>query len=275
VETFLFAHQRGRYLANCLRSADAVGWPGPITIIDDGSTDRASRAVLAQAERDGHRVIRQAGGANGAWGGLQRNMGLALELAESRVALFLQDDLQFVRSVTADEIDRMAELVNNPALSPFLNPSFHMESWSESMKQGAFAWDDEHRVHVRTEAHRFQGFSDVAVMSPVRLRAAGWDPQYVEKEASPRAVQMFGPMMSMPVPFIAFLPYPYAPRHHLFRRLRERERRRTPAVLHMMRPAEVELLRDASTSALPFATAYLRLVDERRERLLGTTYWSH
>jgi hypothetical protein len=275
METFVFAHQRGRYLENCLRSADAVGWPGPLTIIDDGSTDRASRRVLRAAEREGHRVIRQDGGTRGAWGGLQRNMGLALDLAEGPATLFIQDDLQFVRSVSEDELARITTLVNDPAASPFLAPFFHMESWTESMKPGAFRWDERAQVHVRTPENRFEGFSDVAILSPSRLRAAGWDPRFVEKEASPRAVELFGPMRSLHDPFIVFVPYPHAPRHRLRRRLKERKRRRTPAAVRLMTPAEVERMRASTTERLPFATEHLQLVSRRRERLLGTTFWSH
>lgn len=275
METFVFAHQRGRYLENCLRSAAAVEWPGPITVIDDGSTDRASRRVLADAERAGHRVIRQPGGVKGIWGGLQHNMGYALSIAEGPATLFIQDDLQFVRPVGADEIARMTAHVNDPALSAFLGPFFHMESWTESVKDGSYRWDAEHGLHVRTGANRFQGFSDVAVLSAQRLRDAGWDARNVEKTASPVAVERFGPMTSLHDPFIAFVPYPYAPRRPLRKRLKERQRRRTPAELRIMTPVEVERLRSVPTDRLPFATEHLRLVSARREQLLGTTFWSH
>ncbi len=275
METFVFAHQRGRYLANCLRSAEAVGWPGPITVVDDGSTDRHSRRALAEAERSGHRVIRQPGGVKGIWGGLQHNMGYALGIAQGPATLFIQDDLQFVRPVDADELARMTELVNDPMLSPFLGPFFHMESWTESVKDGSYRWDAEHGLHVRTELHRFQGFSDVAVLSPQRLRDAGWDSRNVEKTASPVAVERFGPMTSLHDPFIAFVPYPYAPRRSLRKRLKERQRRRTPAELRIMTPSEVERMRDAPIDRLPFATEHLQIVSRRRGKLLGTSFWSH
>lgn len=196
-------------------------------------------------------------------------------MAEGPATLFLQDDLQFVRPVGDDELERFVMLVNDPGASPFLGPFFHMESWSESMKEGAFRWDPVYRLHVRTEVNRFQGFSDVAILSPQRLRDAGWDPQYVEKEASPRAVAQFGPMRSLSDPFIVFVPFPYAPRRSLRRRLKDRERRRTPSAVRIMTPAEVERLRAAPSERLPFATQHLRLVSPRRERMLGTTYWSH
>ena len=275
METFIFAHQRGRYLENCLRSAADVDWPGPITIIDDGSTDRTSRRVLREAEDGGLRVIRQPGSVAGAWGGLQHNMGVALRLAEGPATLFLQDDLQFVRRVEPEELDRITQLVNDPALSPFLAPFFHMESWSESTREGTYCWDPVHEVHLRTEQNRFQGFSDVSIFSPGRLRDAGWDSSNVEKHASPVAVEKFGSMLSLQDPFIAFVPFPYTPRHGLRRRIRERRRRPTPARLQLMTSAEVERMRAAPTDQLPFATQHLRLVSPRRERLLGTTFWSH
>lgn len=274
METFVFAHQRGHYLRNCLDSAQAVGWPGPITIIDDGSTDRASRRVLSAAERSGHRVIVQSGRVKGAWGGLQRNMAMAIEMAEGPATLFLQDDMQFVRPVGEDELARIVVLVNDREASPFLAPFFHMEGWSESMREGAFRWDPVHRVHVRTELNRFPGFSEVAIFSPQRLREAGWETLRSEKEAAPLAAERFGPMRSLPDPFVVFVPYPYTPRRPLRRRLNERERRRTPSKLHIMTPAEVERLRAEPPEQLPFATQHLRFVSPRRERLLGTTHWA-
>lgn len=270
----MFAHQRGHYLENCLRSAEAVGWTGPITIVDDGSTDRASRRVLADAERVGHRVIVQPGGVQGAWGGLQRNIGMALEIAEGPATLLLQDDMQFVRPVGAQEFSRFVQLVNDPQSSPFLGPFFHMESWTESVRAGAYRWDPQDEVHVRTELNRFQGFSDVAIVSPQRLRDAGWDARFVEKEASPRAVERFGPMRSLHDPFIAFVPDPYAPRRPLRRRLKAWKRRRTPAEIALMTEQDVARMRAAKTDRVPFATEHLRLVSPRRERLLGTEFWS-
>jgi len=40
-------------------------------------------------------------------------------------------------------------------------------------------------------------------------------------------------------------------------------------------PSEVERMRAAPTDRLPFATEHLQLVSPRREKLLGTSFWSH
>ena len=59
METFVFSYQRGPYLDNFLRSVRDCEWPGPVTVVDDRSTDPSTLEVLDRAERSGIAVVRR------------------------------------------------------------------------------------------------------------------------------------------------------------------------------------------------------------------------
>jgi glycosyltransferase involved in cell wall biosynthesis len=275
VETFVFSHQRGSYLANFLRSVRDCDWPGSVTIVDDGSTEQRTVAVLAAAERDGHTVIRRPRTAGGAWGGLQASMAQALDLAEGPLTLFAQDDLQLVRALRPGEEEQLVALVSDPARSPFVFPAFHMESWKASRNLRNFAFDPELGMPIRTLFHPLPGVSEVSLLSPERVREAGWDPSFEERGGSVLAYRLFGPMTSYAYPFLAFLPYPSVPRRGLRYAVRHPKRLPTPTILATMDAVEVEQLFARDPSTIPFATQYLRPVSRVRARLIGATYWEH
>lgn len=110
-DIFVFSFNRGRFLDFCIASIEACAPGRRVTIIDDGSTDPDTRAVL-QGLQARHEVI-EAGGLEERefkTGGLSGNMNLALDLARgrgTRQVLFIQDDMQFVRRLT----DFDAELI--------------------------------------------------------------------------------------------------------------------------------------------------------------------
>jgi glycosyltransferase involved in cell wall biosynthesis len=274
IETFVFAHGRGRYLENCLRSLNAVRWEGAVTVFDDGSTDRASLRVLREAEQSGVHVERRATKGQGTWGGLQANMGRALEVAQGPLVLFIQDDTQVVRRPTAEEVSTFGSFVRDERNSPFLFPSFQMESWGAQRNPDRYRYDAEKGMWYRTEQHRFAGFSDVSLFDVDRLRSAGWDPGFVEKEAAARAMELFGPMAIIPYPFVAFLPYPHTPRRGLRYRIKQPKRFRAPASIKVMSTNEAAAFMRRDPTELAFASRDLQLESALRQRIVGR-YWSH
>ena len=274
IETFVFSYGRGRYLANCLRSLAAVDWAGQVTVLDDGSRDRASIRVLADAERSGIRVIRRTQQGRGFWGGLQENMAAALEMAEGPISLFIQDDTQVVRRPTDTEIETFVAFLSDETNSPFLFPSFQMHSWRAHLRPELYRYEPGSRMWYRTDEHRFAGFSDVSLLNPGRLREASWDPMHVEKAAAARAMEQFGPMALTPWPFVAFLPYPHTPRRGFRYRLKQPKRFRAPARIRVMDGAESQAFLQRDPETLAFASEYLRLESRIRQRIVGP-YWSH
>jgi hypothetical protein len=274
IETFVFSYGRGRYLENCLRSLDEVGWRGRVTVMDDASRDRASLRVLKRAEQSGTTVVRRDEQGTGIWGGLQANMARALDSAEGPVTLFIQDDTQVVRRPSVAEVRSFASFLEDEQNSPFLFPSFQMESWGARRRPELYRFDQDRSMWYRTADHRFAGFSDVTLFHPGRLRDSGWDPGFVEKQAAARAVQMFGPMALTPYPFVAFLPYPHTPRRGFRYRLKQPKRFRAPAGIRVMSPAESERFMQRDPSHLAFASDYLQLESPLRARIIGTD-WIH
>lgn len=274
IETFIFAHGRGRYLENCLRSLEAVEWAGQITVLDDGSRDRASRRVLAEAEASGITVMRRSEQGQGIWGGLQTNMATALRVAQGPITLFIQDDTQVVRRPSDEEVAELTAFLTDEANSPFLFPSFQMQSWRAQDRPELYRFDAASTMWFRTDEHRFAGFSDVSLLHPARLRAAAWDPMHVEKAAAARAMERFGPMALTPWPFVAFLPYPHTPRRGFRYRLKQPRRFRAPAKIRVMDQVESQAFRRRDPQSLAFASDHLHLESALRKRIVGP-FWAH
>ena len=274
METFVFSYQRGPHLDNFLRSARDCGWPGPVTVVDDGSTDPSTLEVLDRAERSGIAVVRrQHSQGGGAWGGLQASMDHALSLAQGPVTLFAQDDMQFVRPLRDGELERIAEVVNDPDRSPFLFPAFHVRTWKASRSARNFEPDDAIVMPRRTLFHPGVGFSDVSVLAPDRLREKGWDFRFEERGSSVLAYRLFGPMTSYPYPFLSFVPFPSVPRRGWRFALRNPRRLGPPARLRTMDADEVDRLFARDPMLLPFTSDHLAIEPRARRLVVGRAKW--
>jgi len=105
---FLFSFNRGRFLKNCLQSIELAAPNSPVTIIDDDSDDPETLRILESAACQ-HDVIQPHDRrlSESKTGGLYNNLNLAINLMRDRKnvrALFLQDDMQFVRRLTQKDI---------------------------------------------------------------------------------------------------------------------------------------------------------------------------
>ncbi len=92
----IFSYNRGRYLANLLRSVARFYPETDFRIWDDNSTDPETVALLQTC---GDKVIYQQAATDAKHGGLYRNMDKALQYAAAEgysYAYFVQDDMQFV-----------------------------------------------------------------------------------------------------------------------------------------------------------------------------------
>jgi glycosyltransferase involved in cell wall biosynthesis len=277
IETFVFSYNRGRFLANLLRSARDCGWVAPITIVDDRSDDRTTQRVLANAERhDNVRVVVPPRERTDKYGGFWANMRLAYEeLATARHVMFLQDDLQFVRPVGERDIERSIELLEDPRLSPFLFPAFW---WGARGRQHEYRdhypYDSHHDIYRRSDSSVQPGFADVAIFDRHRLDAVGWQAGRSETHSNADAFSRFGAMTLHPDPFIAFVPFAPRFRHGNASRLRVDPRRLPlPARLRVMSTAENGAFLARGRDALPVAADHLRPAGPIRRRLLRDAYW--
>lgn len=273
MDIFVFSYERGAYLRNFLRSVRQVGWRGDVTILDDGSSSRTTLDVLKAAEKDGHRVVRRSHSAESARGGLRANMQWALSRAEGPAALFAQDDMQFVRAVDPDEEQGLGKVVSDARNSPLIFPAFHLRGWKASQRAKNYSYDARLGMPVRTLFHPLPGFSDVSVFSPERLRASNFDFTFEESGTSILGYRKFGPMISYPYPFIAFVPSPVVPRLGRRYQLQHPLRYATPTELAYMCVDEVERLFKRDPTPPPFADDWLKAHSRLRDKLVRRTGW--
>ena len=273
VEIFVFSYERGAYLENFLRSVREVGWRGDVTVVDDGSSGFSTLRVLKDAEEAGVTVVRRPHSAASSRGGLRANMQWALDAARGAAVLFAQDDMQLVRRVEPEEEALLTSVVSDGRNAPLLFPAFHLRGWKASKRAKNYRFDERLGMPTRTLFHPLPGFSDVAVFQPERLRAAGFEYTFEESGSSVLSYRLFGPMISYPYPFLAFLPSPPVPRLGRRHRILHPQRRATPAVLRSLSDSAVRRLFERDPSDIPFVDDWLEIRSQWRQLALRRTGW--
>jgi glycosyltransferase involved in cell wall biosynthesis len=118
---FVFSFNRGTFLENCVASIIKAA-PGIQTfIVDDNSTDEVTQRILEKLGKS-IEVFRDVGSdvSEIKTGGLYGCMNVALEIAEERgfrYALFIQDDMQFVRKLQCSDFDRLGKYFSENSTS--------------------------------------------------------------------------------------------------------------------------------------------------------------
>lgn len=267
----VMTYNRPDHLRNCLDSV-ARHVPGArLVVLDDSSTDPRQQAELQRAEAElGARVIRGAG-TEGWHGGLYHNMQRALDLCETPLLMYLQDDTQLVRAVGDDEIAAVAAHFGQTGAA-FAYPFFVKER-KRRVWAARFVPDAGARFLRPREGRGLQWFSysDICVADVAALRVAGWRFVGTEKANSEVAAGLFPAGMSLMTCPWGF----YCPEVPVFR-----NRQKTDSlVLRLARPtgdpvkALVDLddgtvarLKGRTPPGLPVAEDWLTTVDPRVKR---------
>ncbi|MBN2395654.1 MAG: glycosyltransferase [Candidatus Atribacteria bacterium] len=139
---YVFSFNRGEYLNNCLISLEkfAVDF-FEIVIIDDGSTDQKTREILKKYAKKFKIFFPQKERSSSKTGGLYENMAFALQDAEKEnvdFALFIQDDMQVVRKIGEEDLERVQEFFKQNPDSAQLYTCF--------LKRCNQKWDDENTL---------------------------------------------------------------------------------------------------------------------------------
>lgn len=272
VRVAIFSYNRGEFLLNCVDSVQRE-WPGvEVAVFDDGSRDPETVAVLERL-RARVRVVQPAADQAGRHGGLYANMQRALEEAgDDEVVLMLQDDVQVVRPVGADDGAQIEAFFARYPRAAFLWPCF---------LKGARARRDRRITRVAPEFPvyfrdypekknaRGLSYADVVLVHVGRLRAAGWRFEGGEVANAARAHRLFGPMGFMAHPFVMYLPQ--VPVYRQKRKtwgvaLAERRAGTAPKRFVPMTAAETAALKQRDLAVLPVAEAFLRCEDPRVRR---------
>lgn len=276
IDTFVFSYGRGRFLDNLVASAKTCHWPYPISIVDDGSSDRVTRSVLRRLDDcDGIRVHHMPRDAEAKYGGFWRNMRTAHEeLATSRYVLFLQDDLQFVRPVRSEDLSHMMSAVSDTTASPFLFPAFQWGRRQDSQDIAALReFDARLQVFRRTPQNLQPGFSDVCFFDRERLDGSGWQMGRPETASSAEAFERYGGMSEMASPLLAFVPF--APRFRRGQTVPWRtdwRRMPFPAKFRIMDEEASALFIDRDPKQVPIAADSLRFRSPLRAALLRDAF---
>ncbi|MGQ8366712.1 glycosyltransferase family A protein [Glaciecola sp. 1036] len=168
---FVFSYNRGIFLQNCLESLKHCADGIDVTIIDDNSDDESTKTILASIpEKFGFELVhpQRQGGKEKRLGGLYSNMNFALKIAKNNdksFCIFIQDDMQFVRSIQQDDLLNMQNI--------FHSDEHIIQIQSCFMKAESFhAYEQGMVLHESLECYSWKGapegkwyFSDVGVFN--------------------------------------------------------------------------------------------------------------
>lgn len=111
IAAYVFSFNRGEFLENCLKSFRTCAPGIKVTVLDDNSTDPHTIEVLSRLQDEVQVIQPQNGQTETKTGGLYGNMNAALEIvheANLKYALFIQDDMQLVRSLRSVDFEMIA-----------------------------------------------------------------------------------------------------------------------------------------------------------------------
>ena len=261
---FIFSFNRGPFLANCIRSIEDCAPDCRLTVIDDGSDDAETVAVLEDIGKR-HRVISKTAESGHKLGGLYANMQVAFELADDdELMCFLQDDTQMVRPFGDADIRALRDSFDrNPELG-FISPAFVRGISLKHPADRDIRFDEQAGMWFWYPQKRSTGtwFSALLIADPRRLRAVNWQFAVGESVNNRRASELFCRMGRMRVPFSMWLPNGRAYRgkqKSLALRFGEWYRRCGIYPLEMMSETEVAALQEAQPPRLPVAEECLRV----------------
>lgn len=257
----IFSFNRGRFLEHCIETIESCVPAADIAIFDDDSDDVYTRDVLARlAEK--HAVVQPGNTSSHKLGGLYGNMQSALEYAADReLVCFLQDDMQVVRHLSEDEINRFDRAFDeNPDLA-FLHPCF-LKGVNRDRDSSTLAYDPGLDAYRRSDTGQSAGqyFSAILITRPSRLLEAQWKFRRNEPENDKQARQHFERIGHLFSPFAMWLPEVPAyrgKRKTLALRLAEKQRGCGFYPYEILSKGATEELTTRSVSTLPIAEEFL------------------
>lgn len=213
---YLFSYNRGQFLANCLTSLRHCAGGLDVTLIDDHSEDEATRQVLQQQGRQLRQLAVTSGGPSAhKTGGLYHNMRQAMQDARDRnktLVLFLQDDMQLVRPLQAEDLARADRFFTANPNAAQLQTCF-MKRFFAERDQALTTLDSSGEAYLRPSDYPgFSGFSAVGLFHLERFTQLFGELRHGEY-ANNAYAQQHGIQMGLAAfPFMMWLPYPISHR---------------------------------------------------------------
>lgn len=204
---FVFSYNRGRHLKACINSIIKCVPECFVYVLDDNSDDFETLEVLNTLPEN-IAILRAETNDNIKHGGLYNNMNMALDICpDCDIVIYIQDDMQFVRSFEKIEILEWKEIIHSSEKPVFLYPCF--------LKQTTCG-DLDLDLHVTKEYYTSRNeniitgrfYSDIFIASPEILKKIHWKFENGEFETSSRAASKFSEMRYLTNPIIAYTPRP-------------------------------------------------------------------
>jgi hypothetical protein len=273
---YLFSYNRGIYLENCLNSLSTCADGIDVTVIDDNSDETYTCEVL-ENYRSKFRLLKpeRSDSKKAKLGGLYSNMHKALDDGFTRgkkYAIFIQDDMQFVRNVEENDLSIIEEYFNKNTDSAQLQCCFFKKLESE-VDRKFIQTDDGLPVYLRDLDHPIcSSYSDVGVFFIERFYSLFEKLETTEKATDSLGREKGIRLGQMVNPFMMWLPYPKSYRHggRTFRNFMiETIAECDFYPYYYMTNEEIHNLKSRPKLKLPLAEDWLQSA-----QLKNTNYWS-
>lgn len=165
---FVFSYNRGEFLENCIKSIELCASGVPVIIIDDRSTDADTLSVLRRLEMQYKVVLNDnAKDVEHKTGGLSGAMNKAMKIAlkqGAEFALFIQDDMQFVRRLSQRDLREYSEYFSSTPNSIQLSTAFIRELSADTFEEDYEISEKAHAYLRKPNCERGKSsFSDTGV----------------------------------------------------------------------------------------------------------------
>ena len=208
IDVAIFSYNRVDYLRNCVDSVRRNLPQARISIYDDNSSEPPMLAYLASIDAT---VVRSDKTDENRHGGLYGNMQRAMDMAQGKYLLLLQDDTQVVRPVDTGDLAEMAAVFERNQRRAFLCVLFMKAARMRRFRR-ELAPDSAENLYRTPPVISDKNFArrlayfDVVLCHVDRLRAQNWAFAPSERENGQNARKLFEDMPVMKAPFVFFCP---------------------------------------------------------------------
>lgn len=214
--TFLvFSFNRGQFLRNCIASIERHACSSKVIIVDDLSDETDTKAALAQLSKKYSLIQPSLDSDKHKLGGLYPNMQTAVNsLPEDTLFCCLQDDMQLVRDITAEDVAGMRQYFEKNPKAGFLHHAFMKgEQRQRYIKHCEYMPERNAYQRITNDNKPGEYFSAVFCSITTRLREHDWAFQQGEHANNAAASAIFERMGYMKTPFAHWLPCVPSHRH--------------------------------------------------------------
>lgn len=245
--TAVLSYNRGRLLANCVRSIERFSPDTTVVVFDDRSDDPETLAELQAITARGHEVIVNEEMAAAEYGNHNANLDRAVQLARSRgyrLLHLVEDDTQFVwhNPRLADEVSSVfAKLPNAAQVSPLF--------WKLASKASGALVAGQSAYRLRQAPTCVIGFVDVE-----RLSERGFQHGADEAETAALGAALGLEACAVAHPVVTRVPWPMYTRHRVT--MGRPTRTTKPFLVKPLDAAAVRRLTSRDLETPPYAEHY-------------------